>query len=503
MNNKKIFAGIAAVIVLFGGISVYIINKFSTPSGNVIPPESTKTPESTTATESISIKGNIDAWLTTTNQKNLLTKQKTILPEKVGADGDTANALIITVDPGKTFQQIDGFGASLTDASAWLIARILDEDNRKELMNKLFDKDKGIGMTFLRQPMGASDFTTKLYTYDDVPEGQKDLNLEHFSIDHDKEYIIPLIKDAMKLSPKLKVMASPWSPPAWMKTSDNLIGGYLNPDYYEAYSRYFSKFIKAYESEGIDIYAVTPQNEPMYVPSEYPGMKMEYSSQIKFINKYLGPEFENNNINTKIIAYDHNWDNIAYPSMVLKEASEYVAGTAWHCYGGKHSAMTTIHDQYPDKDIWFTEASGGQWVPPFSEAFADQMMHIIRSTRNYSKTVVWWNVALDQNNGPSVLSNSTCRGIVKIDTDTKEITYNVDYYTMGHISKFVDSGAYRIESSNYENQLETTAFKNPDGSVALIVQSRYPQDKEITVKYGTSAFKYKLSGKGAVTFKWN
>jgi glucosylceramidase len=241
----------------------------------------------------------------------------------------------------------------------------------------------------------------------------------------------------------------------------------------------------------------------MYVPSEYPGMKMEYSSEAKFINDYLGPKFEKNNINTKIIAYDHNWDNLAYPSMVLQDAGKYVAGTAWHSYGGKHDAMTKIHDKYPDKGVWFTEASGGQWVPPFNDAFADQMMHIIRATRNYAKTVVWWNIALDQNNGPTVLKNSTCRGIVKIDTETKKITYNVDYYTMGHISKFVEPGAYRIDSTNMDNVLETTAFKNPDGSIVMIAQNRLPNDKVIEVKYGTSLFKYTLPGKAAVTFKWN
>lgn len=484
MSRKNLLAASAAFIVLLAGIFVIIGRTHEAPAQNY------------------AIHGNVDVWLTTTNQKNLLKRQEPLLPKDSQAMAQDSKGIAITVDPGKTYQQMDGFGASMTDASAWLISNALDEKKRQELMEKLFDKEKGIGISFLRQPMGASDFATKLYTYDDVPEGQVDPDLAHFSIDHDKGYIIPLIKDALRLRPSLKVMASPWSPPAWMKTSKDLIGGYLNTDYYEAYASYFTRFIKAYEAEGIPVYAITPQNEPMYVPTEYPGMKMDFSSQISFINDYLGPAFEKNNIHTKIIAYDHNWDNLAYPLMVLQQSSKYVAGTAWHCYGGNHSAMTKIHNKYPDKDVWLTEASGGQWVPPFNEAFADQMMHVIRSTRNYSKSVVWWNIALDQNNGPTVLHNSTCRGIVKIDTSTGQIAYNVDYYTLGHISKFVDPGAFRIESTNYENQLETTAFKNPDGSLVLIVQSRYSDDKELEIRYGTITFQYNLRGKAAATFTW-
>jgi glucosylceramidase len=232
-------------------------------------------------------------------------------------------------------------------------------------------------------------------------------------------------------------------------------------------------------------------------------MRMDPNEQVTFINNNLGPEFEKNNIKTKIIAYDHNWDLKAYPNIVLKDAGKYVAGSAWHCYGGTHDAMTAVHEKYPDKEIWFTEASGGEWVPPFNDAFADQMKHVIRATRNWAKTVVWWNIALDQNNGPSVLSNSTCRGIVKIDSDTKEITYNLDYYTMGHISKFVEPGAFRIDSDNYEDKLETVAFKNPDGSIALIAHNRTASDKTLKAAYGASVFEYTVPANAAVTFAWS
>ena len=449
------------------------------------------------------IKGDVEVWLTTTNQKSLLSSQQSISPSTKAQDKQQPNIIPIAIDEDKKYQQMDGFGASLTDASAWLIYNVLDDDARDTLMSKLFTTEEGIGISFLRQPMGASDFALEAYTYDDVSQGNEDFELEHFSIDRDKKYIIPLLKDALARNPQIKVMASPWSPPAWMKTSDSMIGGMLRTECYEVYANYFVQFIKAYEAEGIPIYAVTVQNEPLYTPSEYPGMEMQPYEQAKFIQDFLGPAFRDNSIQTKIICYDHNWDNPSYPKIVLENAGEFIAGTAWHCYGGTYDAMTEVYEAFPDKEVWFTEASGGEWVPPFNDAFADQMMHVVSATRNYAKTVVWWNIALDQNNGPQLPEISTCRGLVTINSLTGEITYNVDYYTMGHISKFVQPGAYRIESDNYHSNVESTAFKNPDGSIVLILSNRTIIDRKIEVVYKNSSFDYELIGKSAVTFIWN
>lgn len=499
MKKYAIFAVFGIVLLLAISTAIFF-NTYYTKKRNATP--DVQSPSSS-STKNIKIDGNVEVWLTTTNQKNLLSPQQSLIPSDKDIESDRENVRSFCINPDKVYQQMDGFGASLTDASAWLISNALGEDKRNELMSKLFSYDKGIGMSFLRQPMGASDFAHKIYTYDDMPAGSEDYNLEHFSIDHDRKYIIPLIKEALKLNPELKIMATPWSPPAWMKTSGSLIGGALRAECFDVLARYFVSFIKSYEAEGIPIYAVTPQNEPLYVPAEYPGMKMEPRDQAKFIMHHLGPAFEKNGIKTKIIAYDHNWDTPTYPLTVLEGAGKYAAGSAWHCYGGTHDAMTFIHNKFPDKGIWFTEASGGQWIPPFHAAFADQMMHVIRATRNYAKTVVWWNAALDQNNGPTVLKNSICRGLVKIDTATGEITYNVDYYTMGHISKFVKPGAYRIDSDSYLNDLESVAFKNPDGSVVLIASNRTSFDRVMLVSFGRSSFEYNLPGRAAATFRWN
>ncbi|MGC8954608.1 MAG: glycoside hydrolase family 30 protein [Fervidobacterium sp.] len=441
----------------------------------------------------------VKAWLTTIDQKYLLSE---VSSKSIGENFQ--ETFRVLVDPSKKYQQMDGFGASFTDASAWLVFNKLSEEKRKEVMEKLFDRDKGIGISFLRQPMGATDYSTKIYSYDDLPEGvTEDPELKYFSIAHDRKYIIPLLKMALEINPELKIMASPWSAPGWMKTTNSMIGGSLLRRYYEAYAMYFVKFIKEYEKEGIHIYAITPQNEPLYVPKEYPGMKMTWEEQADFIADYLGPAFEKENINTKILIYDHNWDNTIYASYVLshEKASKYIAGSAWHFYGGKHEAMSQIKASFPDKEIWFTEGSGGDWVPAFFNAFMDQMVHVIRIPRNWAKTVVWWNIALDEKRGPTLLSNSTCRGLIEINQKTGEVKYNLDYYTLGHISKFVRSGAYRIDSYTYSN-LETVAFENPDGSKVLIVSNRTNTNKKVIVEEGGRKFEYVLPGYAAVTFVW-
>lgn len=441
-------------------------------------------------------------WITTSDQKYLLEEVEVTRP----LVSKYKEEYKIVVDEKKKYQQMDGFGASFTDASAYLVYNKLSPEKRREVMEKLFDREKGIGISFLRQPMGATDYTTKLYSYDDLPTGvDEDPDLKYFSIDHDKKYIIPLLKEAMEINPELKIMASPWSPPGWMKTTGSMIGGSLRRSYYSVYAQYFVKFIRSYEVEGIPIYAITVQNEPLYVPKEYPGMKMDWVEQADFIGEYLGPAFESAGIKTKILCYDHNWDNTTYAAYVLshEKASKYVSGSAWHFYGGKHEAMSKIKEMFPDKEIWFTEGSGGDWVPAFFNAYMDQMMHVIRIPRNWAKTVVWWNIALDEKRGPTILSKSTCRGLIEINQKTGEVKYNVDYYTLGHISKFVLPGAYRIDSYTYQDRLESVAFLNPDGSKVLIVSNRTNTAKKMQViEDGLEAFSYILPGYASATFVW-
>jgi glucosylceramidase len=242
-----------------------------------------------------------------------------------------AEGLTIIVDDAAKYQQMDGFGASLTDSSAWLISQKLTASQRRQLLQMLFDPKKGIGLSMLRQPMGASDFALKDYTYDDMPQGQGDPEMKHFSIDHDREQIIPILREALALNPNLKIIASPWSPPGWMKTSASMIQGRLLPSAYAPLAKYFVRYVQAYEAAGVPIYAVTVQNEPLNIPDDYPGMGMSAEEQANFIREDLGPAFGGAGIKAKILTFDHNWDLIDFPIKVLsdKQAAGFIAGIAF------------------------------------------------------------------------------------------------------------------------------------------------------------------------------
>lgn len=400
-------------------------------------------------------------------EEELFVKKDTaqLAPVMTGAEKHT-----VVIDEEQTFQEMDGFGASFTDSAAYLIHQVLDTKQRSELMTQLFDPNEGIGLSVLRQPMGASDYARDFYSYNDLPEGQTDVELERFSIAHDEEDIIPLLKEALRLNPDVKLMGSPWSPPGWMKTSGSMIGGELKPEYYPVYAHYFVRYIQGYEANGLPIYAVTPQNEALYSPGHYPGMIMLPEAQSDFIKNHLKPQFVKNGIQTKILCYDHNWDKPDYPLTVLEQAGDAVDGVAWHWYGGKPSAQSEVFEAFPGKEVHFTEGSGGEWIPPFEQAFSNVMRTGIEILRNHSKSYVLWNMALDEKNGPTVpgFGTSTCRGIVTVNQQTKELTYTLDYYALAHFSKVIRPKAVRIASTS-DDRIRSVAFKNTDGSIAVVL----------------------------------
>ncbi|HEY4389803.1 MAG TPA: glycoside hydrolase family 30 beta sandwich domain-containing protein [Paenibacillus sp.] len=407
----------------------------------------------------------------------------------------------VTIDEQETYQVMDGFGASFTDSAAYLIHQVLDEEQRRELMIRLFDSNEGIGLSVLRNPMGASDYARKIYSYNDMPESETDLELERFSIAHDEEDIIPLLQEAVKLNPEVKLMASPWSAPGWMKTSGHMIGGELKKEYYQVYADYFVRYIKAYASYDLPIYAITPQNEALYVPGHYPGMLMLPEAQSDFIKNYLKPGFISNQIDTKILCYDHNWDRPDYPLTVFEQAHDEVDGVAWHWYGGIPSAQSDVLNAFPTKEVHFTEGSGGEWIPAFEPAFSNVMRTGIEILRNHSKSFVLWNMALDEHNGPTVpgFGESTCRGIVLVNQQTRELTYTLDYYALAHFSKFVRPKAVRIASSSYDN-IRSVAFKNTDGTIATILFNDSEQAGNVELKLQEeSVLSFQLEPKSAMT----
>jgi len=422
--------------------------------------------------------------------------------------GQPPDTPTITVDTRRQYQEITGFGASFTDSSAWLVGTRLDSEQRDAVMRDLFSRE-GIGLSFLRQPMGASDFAVSgNYSYDDMPAGQTDPTLAHFSVDHDRSYIIPLLRQARRLNPQLTVMATPWSPPGWMKTSDSMIGGTLRPDAYRPLADYFTRFLEAYAAAGVPVRYITPQNEPLYEPFGYPGMSFSAEQEDNLIKNYLGTQLRDHKLRTGILGYDHNWDVIGYPETMYADpaAAGYVAGTAWHCYGGEVGTQAVSHNNYPNKPAFHTECSGGEWEGDAQAGFAAGLGLVIDATRNWAQGVIRWNMALDQNNGPTNGGCLTCRGVVTVQQDAAghwSYTRTADYWALGQASKFVRPGAHRAASSTLgAGNVQDVAFVNPDGSTALVAFNSGTSQKTFQVRWGNRWFSYALAGGAAATFTW-
>lgn len=378
---------------------------------------------------------------------------------------------------------------------------------RDALLRDLFDPEAGIGITYLRMTIGASDFSLADYTYDDMPAGETDYDLAHFSIDKDKEDVVPVLKKIVSIAPSIKIMGSPWSPPAWMKTNGSLKGGKLKPEAYDVYARYFVNYINTYKAEGIVIDAITPQNEPLYFTANYPCMEMTSAEQLTFIKNNLGPAFLSENISTKIILYDHNWDNTNYSISILNDAAakSFVAGSAFHAYAGNVSSMSTVHAVHPDKGLYFTEISGGRWATDFNGNLQWNMSAIFMgTTKNWSKNVLLWNLALDQNDGPKNNGCQDCRGVVTIHSNTGAVTKNVEYFSIGHFSKFIRPGAFRISSTSFESstKLDHVAFINSDKSRVLVVTNADSTPKTFLVKDGERQISYQISASSVATIVW-
>ena len=394
---------------------------------------------------------------------------------------------VIGIDENQHFQQIDGFGASLTDAAAWLFSKKLTPTQTDATFKMLFDRKDGIALSFLRQPIGSSDLAVTFYSYDDLcqqsdkpcttPANTSDPTLAHFSLAHDQEYILPLLTKALAINPDTHVMLSPWSPPGWMKTSGSMLGSNpgtkepssLRPEYYPAFANYLVKTIQGYQSAGIPVYALSVQNEPLFAPPTYSGMQMFAEEQVDFFN-VLGPAMAAAGLKTKLLAYDHNWDRPEFPEAVLrdKKAGPLTAGTAWHHYAGDPSVMTAIHKEFPDKDQWVTESSGGAWQK--GNIMSDEASELVAVMRNWSRSYVLWALATDQDHGPHLGGCDKCRGLVTINTSRPgdPVTPEIDYYVLGHASKFLSPGASRIASDQPPGTfLRDVAFMNVDGSIVL------------------------------------
>jgi glucosylceramidase len=437
-------------------------------------------------------KNDVSVWITKPDQSIKLLKQYYSSNE-----GKINNTFpVLSIDPATTLQTVDGFGFTLTGGSAYLINK-LPTGTRISLLNELFGKDENsIGISYLRISLGASDLSKEVFSYNDLSIGQTDSNLSAFTFAQDTVDLIPILREILDVNPSIKLMASPWSPPVWMKDNKSSKGGKLLKEFYATYASYFVKYIQQMKLKGINIDAVTIQNEPMN-PDNNPSLKMEALEQADFIKNHLGPAFQANNINTKIIIWDHNCDLPEYPLQILADAdaSQYIDGSAFHLYAGNISALSTVKSAYPNKNIYFTE----QWTSKDGDFGGDLKWHIknviIGSLQNWSRVALEWNLANDAAYGPHTPGGCTaCKGALTIDGAI--ITRNVPYYIIAHVSKFIPPGSVRIAHTAVAN-LPAVAFKTPESKIVMLVINDAESAQSVNIKLGYKWVKVNMSA-GAV-----
>ncbi len=482
MSQNKILSVISifCIIVLLFACSC---SKTSTGGSNppVVPPV---------------ITNEVDFWLTKADESVLLQKQSTVL-----SFGTTANTnAFIDVDSTQKYQTVDGFGYTLTGGSAALINK-LSSAEKVALLQELFgSSNSSIGVSYLRVSIGASDLNASVFSYDDMPAGQTDINLNNFNLSLDSVDVVPLLKEILLINPNIKILGSPWSPPVWMKDNGNSMGGSLLPQYYGVYANYFVKYIQVMKAKGITIDAVTIQNEPQHGGNN-PSMVMSALQQAAFVKNNLGPAFQAAGITTKIIIWDHNCDNPNYPITVLNDpaARAFIDGSAFHLYGGDISALNTVHTAYGDKNLYFTE----QWTGAKTSFDGDFKWHIknviIGSMRNWSKNALEWNLANDPSYGPHTPGGCTeCKGALTIGTS---VSRNVGYYIIAQASKFIPAGSVRI-ASNISGSLSSVAFITPTGKKVLLVLNEDGASATFNIRFKNKWTTVTLPAASAGTFVW-
>lgn len=437
----------------------------------------------------------IDVWLTKADETIKLQKQSSVLSFTTNSNSYQN----IEVNPSKTYQTIDGFGYTLTGGSVEVINQ-LSSAKKEALLQELFGNgENSIGVSYLRLSIGASDLNSFVFSYDDLPAGQTDVTLSQFSLSKDQA-LVDMLKKILTINPNIKIIATPWSPPVWMKDNGSSIGGSLKTEYYGVYAQYFVKYIQEMKKNGITIDAVTPQNEPLH-PGNNPSMYMTAEQQRDFIKNNLGPAFQTANLSTKIIVYDHNCDKPEYPLTILAdtEASKFVDGSAFHLYAGNILILNNVHNAYPDKNVYFTE----QWTGSTGSFSGDLMWHtknvVIGSMRNWSKIALEWNIANDAAFNPHTPGGCTqCKGAITIN-NSETFTRNVGYYIIAQASKFIPQNSVRISSSESGN-LSSVAFKTPAGKIALIVLNDGANNETFNIKYNDKVATTSLSANSVATY---
>lgn len=437
-------------------------------------------------------------WLTAPDGTARFEKQPGALVFAPDRSGEPA----IDVDAGRMFQSMVGFGFTLTGGSAMHLVR-MDPAARAALLRGLFSTDgDGIGTSCLRLTIGASDLNERVFSYCDLPDGETDPELRRFDLGPDRTDVIPVLKEILGIAPDLWLMASPWSPPPWMKTNGDTRGGSLKPEFHDAYARYFVKYIQAMRAEGIRVRAVTVQNEPLH-PGNNPSLYMPAEQQAAFIKESLGPAFAAAGLDTRILIYDHNCDRPDYPLSILADpdAARYVDGSAFHLYAGRIDALSQVHEAHPDKHVYFTE----QWIGAPGNLRGDLAWHvrelIIGASRNWSRTVLEWNLASDAQWRPHTDRGGCDRCLGAVTIEGSRVTRNPAWYIIAHAARFVRPGSVRI-ASNVPSGLPNVAFRTPEGRHVLIVLNDGEARRGFHIREGGRAAAAALEAHAVGTYVW-
>lgn len=420
------------------------------------------------------------------------------------ADGGT----VIEIDPAKTYQSVEGFGASLTDSSAYVLSE-MPEELIDEVMVNLFDKEKGIGLSTIRIPIGGCDFGFYNYTYDDMPKGEEDFELEHFDASEAEDQIA-LVKKAMAVNSDIKIFLSPWTAPTWMKTKGEFTskdGGTLRRDCYNVYADYLVKSVQIYENENIPVYALSPQNE-MFIIADWAGMYWDWEPMSAFVNDRLRPALEDAGLTTKILNMDHNWIYADKANQIMGATYNAADGVAYHWYNGTPEQMLTTKESFPDKEIWVTEATNVK--PVGMSAFLKVSSMITRSLRSGANGYMLWNYALRHTGGPTVYENTGADSnapILSVNLDKDEITYESDFYIMAHFSKYIHEGAVVVDSTDTgaENdyKLVNIVTVNPNGTMTAVLVNSGKEATTCKLVMGEQVMEVTVGAKSTVTLTWD
>lgn len=462
-------------------------------------------------------KNVVTAYVTTNTRSQQFAMQEVAFSSKA----DNMSPLTISLKPAEQYQTMDGFGVAITGSTAYNLLKMIPED-RSAFLKETFSEVEGMGLSYVRIAIGCSDFSLSEYTCCDKK------GIENFALQEEElEYVIPVLKEILAINPNLKIMGSPWTPPLWMKVNNlkdlkpfnSWTSGQLNPAYYQDYAAYFVKWIEAMKSNGIEIYSITPQNEPLNRGNSA-SMFMGWEEQNAFVKNAIGPKFKEAGLATKIYLYDHNYDydnskadtkdQGQYPLKIYRDAetAKYVAGAAYHNYGGNKAELLTIHNANPDKELVFTETSIGAWNDGrnFEKRLIEDMEEVaLGAVNNWCKAVMVWNLMLDSESGPFRPGGcDVCYGAVDIDkTNYKTITPNSHYFIVGHLSSVVKPGAVRISTSGYTNsELIYSAFKNTDNSYAFVILNKSATPKTVNLYDGVKSFVHEIPAKAVVSYRW-